>query len=91
MIFDGIDQVEQGVVVVVLNTLLDLRLAGLRQLRQDVFLSGIPQVPRFGAVKILQILRLAVVTKLSRVVSVNTKYKTSCQFTLSFTSSGMEV
>jgi hypothetical protein len=55
MIFHGVDQVEQGVMVVVLYALLDLGLAGLGQLGQDVFLRGVPQVPRFRAVKVLEI------------------------------------
>ena len=54
VVLDSIDQVEEGVVVMVLNTLLDLQLTRFRQFWQDVLLSGIPQVPSFRTVKILR-------------------------------------
>ena len=54
VVLDGIDQVEECVVVMVLNTLLDLQLARFRQFGQDVLLCRIPQVPGFRTVKILR-------------------------------------
>ena len=52
-VLDGVDEVEQRVVLVVLDALLDLELAGLRELGQDVLFCSVPQVPGLGAVKVL--------------------------------------
>ena len=78
VVLDSIDQVEEGVVVMVLNTLLDLQLARFRQFWQDILLCSIPQVPSFRTVKILRKQIFPFFFGLTKL-------------TLSLTSSGMDV